>query len=366
MSSSIKPTRSHGFFSYLFNPYKYTREIDFNGVGLMLHYTKRAEDQLQQRVQPLIVEMQIYFSCVVQKRVIFHDTYERNSFQVNDKLSIAQRVVQSDVCTPTYFAENHPIKKELTSKAADKMNAKALFLDYKKGKWNRHTAIEEHLHNCESCQKAYQRLHETSQLLQSKQIQHTAPKHLKARLAHSLHDEEKTASWFSLSSALAYSVPALLVGLFLGIFSLPFSQNTSIFHGQVSEQEMLVASHVQSLTAGHLLDIASSDSHNVKPWFNGRLRFSPKVRDFTRQGFPLAGGRLDYLSGESVAALIYRHRKHTINLYISPKPETVASDRIANYKGYNLVQWNDDGMRYSLISDLKTQDLVKLKGLVSN
>lgn len=118
-----------------FNPYKFTLETDMDGKPFVIRYTKRARKAFQERTKLLTVEMQIYFSCVVQKRVLFHDSYEGDKTSVNDELAISLRVVQSDRCDPVTFAKSHPEKRELHSTGAKKMSAKELILDYKNDAW---------------------------------------------------------------------------------------------------------------------------------------------------------------------------------------------------------------------------------------
>ena len=123
-----------------------------------------------------------------------------------------------------------------------------------------------------------------------------------------------------------------------------------------------IASHVRSLLAEHLLDVVSSDQHTVKPWFNGRLDFAPPVTDFVAAGFPLAGGRLDYLDGRPVAALVYRHDKHVINLFVQP---AVASEATAAAwppqavarEGFHLLLWTERDLSFCAVSDLNELDL---------
>src|SRR5262245_56226214 len=118
----------------------------------------------------------------------------------------------------------------------------------------------------------------------------------------------------------------------------------------------LVGSHVRALMVSHLTDVASSDQHTVKPWFQGRLNYSPPVKDLAQDGFPLVGGRLDYVSGRPVAALVYRRNGHMINLFVWPDTGARGNDA-SERRGYNLIRWNKDGMAYSAVSDLNSNEL---------
>ena len=118
----------------------------------------------------------------------------------------------------------------------------------------------------------------------------------------------------------------------------------------------LVGSHVRALMASHLTDVASSNQHTVKPWFQGKLNYSPPVRDLDQDGFPLVGGRLDYLAGKPVAALVYRRNGHMINLFIWPDTHARGTD-VSGRQGYNVMRWTKDGMTYSAVSDLNLNEL---------
>lgn len=127
----------------------------------------------------------------------------------------------------------------------------------------------------------------------------------------------------------------------------------------------LLDAHVRSLQPGHLTDILSTDQHTVKPWFDGKLDFIPPVTDFSQQGFPLIGGRLDVIDGHNAAVLVYGRRKHFINLFVWPHRANDAD--LANsgsQQGYNWLRWQSSGMEFCLISDTSGEDLRELKGLV--
>ena len=125
----------------------------------------------------------------------------------------------------------------------------------------------------------------------------------------------------------------------------------------------LTSSHIRALMANHLTDVASSDQHTVKPWFQGKLDYSPPVQDLGAQGFSLVGGRLDYLSGRAVAALVYRRHDHLINVFVWPDP-AVTRRTLGAHQGYNVLHWSGGGMQYRAVSDLNTAELQTLGSLL--
>jgi anti-sigma factor RsiW len=155
---------------------------------------------------------------------------------------------------------------------------------------------------------------------------------------------------------------AVLVAAVLGWRIVPGERGFSPDDLLVQE---VVASHIRSLQPGHLMDVESTDQHTVKPWFNGKLPFSPGVKDLASDGFPLVGGRLDYIEHRDVAALIYQRRQHLINVY--EWPDDAAVDRPVRSKsleGYNMLVWQRGGMYFCAVSDLNPSELREFSQLL--
>jgi anti-sigma factor RsiW len=123
----------------------------------------------------------------------------------------------------------------------------------------------------------------------------------------------------------------------------------------------LVDNHVRSLIGDHLTDVRSTDQHTVKPWFNGKIDFVPHVVDLGAQGFPLIGGRVDYIRGRAAAALVYGRRRHFVNLFIWPDSGAEAGETTRNYNGYSLLHWITGGMSYWAVTDASPVDLSAFK-----
>lgn len=154
--------------------------------------------------------------------------------------------------------------------------------------------------------------------------------------------------WWGMGAAFAAGVMLAITGM--------FTYNLLAQQDQIAEQ--VVDSHVRSLMVAHLSDVASSDQHTVKPWFDGKLDYSPPVQDLVVEGYPLIGGRLDYLNGQPVAALVYRHRLHAINVFVWPvRSKTPFVSMSSSKQGFNFESWREDGMEFWAVSDVQSADL---------
>ena len=130
-------------------------------------------------------------------------------------------------------------------------------------------------------------------------------------------------------------------------------------------QRDVVSAHARSLLQESTVQVASSQSHTVKPWFNGRIEFAPSVKDLTDRGFPLIGGRVDFVGGQRVATLVYKRRLHFINVFIWPEAEDASPGPMPTaVQGYNTVSWTAGGLTYWAISDLNARELAELQALL--
>jgi anti-sigma factor RsiW len=223
-------------------------------------------------------------------------------------------------------------------------------------------AVEQHLRDCPKCQELLEARKAVGALLVNPQLSFNAPASLLGRIQTALpvtRPEVKPRPvrrliipWFSVPLALAATIVAIL-GLVFLIQGGTFDRS----RGNALAQEV-ISSHVRSLLAAHLLDVPSTDQHTVKPWFDGKLKFSPPVHDFVEQGFRLTGGRLDYFHGREVAALVYQRRLHVINLFIWPS-ESGRNTTVESFTkdGYNVSHWEHDGFVFWAVSDVNAGDL---------
>src|SRR5271155_1518557 len=217
--------------------------------------------------------------------------------------------------------------------------------------------LEKHIHDCPACALAWSNAQALKKSLKQDALFFTAPTELRRRIKAELRSQVETKSrwsfwnWNWLTTATTSVATACLALLLTLSLTRPSAE-------QRLTQE-IVSSNIRSLMANHMLDVVSTDQHTVKPWFNGKLDFSPPVKDLAAQEFPLVGGRLDYISGRSVAALVFQHHKHVINLFIWPVNETDSKPAVAaSIQGYNVIHWTNAGMTFWTVSDLNEKELM--------
>ena len=241
--------------------------------------------------------------------------------------------------------------------------------------------IEQHLRDCHKCEQAYEAHTALSHAISRGAPYYKAPNELRQRVHSSLLDtigakdirsaarenqllvkrpraerrfvpSEMPWNWLALAAAIILT--AVIISSLLPRLKQPGSDQFLA--------TQLIASHVRSLMANHLTDVASSDQHTVKPWLDAKLDFAPAVVDLSGQGFPLIGGRLDYLDNRPVAALVYQRRKHFINLFVWP---AAAGDgkkqELVTRQGYHLLHWIDGDFTYWAVSDVNASDLQNFK-----
>lgn len=228
--------------------------------------------------------------------------------------------------------------------------------------------IEEHVKGCASCARALAGDRALKKGLSSSTLAYRAPAALRRRIVAATAEPapSRWAEWrFARRPAWSAWRPLALATAFA---AAAFVFTSGALHwGAVRRDDRIaqevVAGHVRSLQADHLTDVLSTDRHTVKPWFSGKLDYSPPVEDLAAEGFPLAGGRLDYLGDRPVSALVYRHGAHTINLFIWPA-SGAAPARERDERGFRMVRWTAKGMTYWAVSDLGEDELSRFASLL--
>ncbi|HYY29698.1 MAG TPA: anti-sigma factor [Chthoniobacterales bacterium] len=220
--------------------------------------------------------------------------------------------------------------------------------------------LKRHLRECSQCRLLLESRKALQTLLKSPELQFEVPDTLRDKIrspipAATVRVQRRSgtrsiAPWIFVPFALAAALAVVLA--FLKPGGIPDRSRTSAL------SEEVISSHVRSLLAAHLLDVPSTDQHTVKPWFDGKLKFSPPVQDFAERGFRLIGGRLDYLDGREVAAVVYQRNKHIINLFIWPSESGPSAAAKAFTKdGFNVLHWESDGFEFWAVSDVNAVDL---------
>lgn len=226
--------------------------------------------------------------------------------------------------------------------------------------------IEDHLRTCAACTSALEADRALRSTIARSNLRFSTPpllaRNIRETVATSFPPEKsarKQWTWnWGLATAMGLILCAVITWKLLpGAIAPP---NNSVFIAQEA-----IADHIRALMPGHLSDVESTDQHTVKPWFDGKLDFAPPVENFAAQGFPLIGGRLDYLAQHPAAALVYQRRKHFISVFLLPatgEPDRAESQ--TTERGYNAISWTRGAMNYWLVSDLNPAELKELAKLL--
>ena len=217
--------------------------------------------------------------------------------------------------------------------------------------------VEGHMHECSICSREYENHRALHRAIRGGDLYFDTPSGLEKRIRTSLGRNSKSEArprllswrWAAVGTSLAaVALMILAVGLMINRHS-----------GDEAVTHELLSAQIRSLMPEHtLVDVPSSDQHTVKPWFNGKLDFSPPVKDLTDIGFELLGGRLDSIDDRPVAALVYRRGKHIINVFIWPAtPGSSTSEETTARRGYNMIRWTNAGMTFWAVSDLNSGEL---------
>lgn len=211
-------------------------------------------------------------------------------------------------------------------------------------------ALEEHLRGCAGCRAELDRIEGLRAVLRVSELREPAPEQLRARVMAQIPRPAPARPWVGWVGGAAGGALAASLALML---AMPQAAVPGV-------ADELIDSHIRSLQGSHLIDVQTSDRHVVKPWFNGRVDFAPVVPELKDQGFPLVGGRLDVVSGRSVAVIVYKRRLHTINLFVRPAAAGAGSG--SERRGsYALVHWVAGGLEYWAVSDIEVSDLEQFR-----
>jgi anti-sigma factor RsiW len=202
-------------------------------------------------------------------------------------------------------------------------------------------ALAAHVTACPHCAPLQRDLAALSGRLRAELPRHTAPQSLRRAV------QPPALPWRRLPWSHAGAFAGGLVAAAVVLAVLPRGDGSVL-------RDDLVAAHIRALQPDHLVDVVSTDQHTVKPWFDGRLDYAPPVRDFAAAGFPLIGGRLDYVDGRPVAVLVYRRGRHIIDLFVWPGGGGATG---GTKQGYVVEGWSQDGMRFRAVSDVAPADL---------
>jgi anti-sigma factor RsiW len=226
--------------------------------------------------------------------------------------------------------------------------------------------VSRHVAGCNACAAKLEELRAMQAAIRTNLPYHRAPPGLAARIGAALEREAppyRLRPWFRwpVFSMAGTGLAGALAGVALTVLVLGTQPG-----GQGDAMQGVIGSHIRSMQADHLTDVLTSDQHTVKPWLSARLDVSPQVRDLKDAGFPLIGGRLDYVDGHQAAAVVYRRAKHVINLFAWASAGNADEPFHAESRqGFNLVTWRHDGITYYAVSDVGADQLADFAHLVA-
>jgi anti-sigma factor RsiW len=214
--------------------------------------------------------------------------------------------------------------------------------------------LEAHIAGCLGCTEQLRSYRALREAMRTADLGFTAPASLRRRIEAALPSggarpqpsRRMLLQGFAMGSMVSAAAAATVV------FAIVRTDQDQRMFGEV------ISAHLRSLQADHLTDVETSDQHTVKPWFNGKLDVAPPVVDLTAQGFTLLGGRLDYVDGAGVAAIVYRRRRHIINLFVAAGAGS--EDRrakVETVQGFNIRRWTEQGLNFWAVSDINPDEL---------
>jgi anti-sigma factor RsiW len=215
--------------------------------------------------------------------------------------------------------------------------------------------VAEHIAACRNCGEHTARAEALSRLVRGAPY-YVAPETLRTAVSSGVRRRHITPRLLAIAATVLLAVPA--VALLAPTFRTTDDGRRTTDDGRrTAVAAEVVDQHVRALMSDRLYDVASTDQHTVKPWFLGKLDFSPPVVDLAAEGFPLQGGRVEYVEGRRVAALVYTRRKHAINVFVWPAADQDAAPSTETIRGFHVVHWTRGGMSFWAVSDLNEAEL---------
>jgi anti-sigma factor RsiW len=228
--------------------------------------------------------------------------------------------------------------------------------------------FEQHLSHCAECQQAHRQSLALRSALRRADLYYQSAPMLSARVQAAVRNSARprrgSERMRSFLSGWQWIAAAACVPVLIAVAVFWTARRAQPVRQDVLARAV-VDSHIRSLQANHLVDVPSSDRHTVKPWFQGKLDFSPPVPDLSARGWVLEGGRLDYVEGKPVAAIVYERRKHQINVFVwraeDRREQPIQKQSV---QGYQILFWSKSGMTYWITSDLNPAELTELAQLL--